>query len=777
MKSASAELKECFADVQLQRHWILPRLADQELLRQDYRIYHAVDTNIFTLYLNPRQHAVAGEGQVVGVGEVFRSDDRPRKESIAAALGEFIWNQLQPDIPLLLLPPVIREIDNSVKYYVDKFEHRDREESVELTEIQRQLQQHNHELSEEDLQTLRHAVMVDSGAAAAMRRMTLLFSRSRLRSTESNLAVDLFDDQIRFGVQKITDVREIFDFIELKDAWLERLQKIGRLKSAKVEHDAETMARLELYNNRLSRIPGGKTVLLYITGDNSLFDAGETYQVVWDSKKASFASHFLRHPRAYLNEPEVLSPRSGSSGQPGVSVTLAEWLQVLLGWLKELGEVHIPNKGKIVWSEPADAAIKGLAKKNRQTANDIQTEWKRYEAAASLDVPDSYMQGLSSAAAEGKDSFLTQLKRLRPQIQKKKDRAWEDCFYVSTSARFILQVIESTSTPAREVPPLVFESRPQLLLFLEQAKKWFATPKDFDLPIYEKHRKAVIDEEETHYGDYLAHAYLMALQMQWKTAAIFAARAREHVPPGPPVPNRSNGREAFYFEAFCRRYDAKKLDDLDKLEPLIARAESIAAEEIAFAEKEHWILNPVVERFEAERYALRMSMLLFQWREVDSKSKPDVLAQLAEMIPDFFSFHQRADRKIQELPDEKSGEGLNRHIPISKQREALRDVSVRALRNILAIGLQVPSARKQAEGAWRELLTIDNDRIRKPGSFISQFFYQCSLAHFGESWKERRDARRKIRNDFSEHVMEKNRVFPYDVERFLDIARQALKTV
>jgi hypothetical protein len=752
-----------------------PRLADHDLLRQGHKIYHAVDTNIFALYLDPERHAVETEERVAGVGEIFRKDERERKESIAAALGEFIWNQLQPGVPLLLVPPINQEIDNSVGYYVREFEQRDRNESVELAQIQKQLRKHNHQLSEEDLQTLRHAVMVDSSAAAAMRRMKFLFSELRLKSADSELPRSAFNDAIRSAVRSAMNIPEMFEFSQLKDAWQDRLRKVGRARGPTADHDFETMARLELYNNRLSREGDGKTILLYITTDTSLFNAGETYKVCQNS--TTFARRFLRHPRAYLNEPEVLRPTRVIDHRPEASVTLAEWLQVLLGRLDELGEIHSLRKGRIKWSAKAIKAIDELASKDQQAASKILDEWSKYEAAASLELPDSYMRGLSSAAAGGKDLFLAQLQELRPQIQRKKDLAWENCFYVSTSARFILQVIGGTGAPAREVPSLVFESRPKLLSFLNDAKKWFDKEEEFSLQAYQEHRAAVIGEEHNRYGDYLSHAYLMALQMQWRTAAIFAARAREHVPDGPPVPTRSNGREALYFEAFCRRYSANTLDDLDELEPLLDKAGFIAASEIAFADKEGWILNPVVERFQAERFALRISRLLFQWKNADDKGKPDFLAQMAEMIPDLYRFYKAANRRIQELPE--SGEGLNRHIPISKQREALQDVSIRTLRNILAIGLQVPSARKQAENAWRELLTIDRDRavFKRRGSFISEFFYWSSLAHFGETREVRRDARRKIKNEFSEHVMEKNKVFPYDVKRFLDIAHQVEESV
>jgi hypothetical protein len=783
--AATQALRDCFEDVYLQRYLLEPRLSDLQLIAGGWKLRYAVDTNVFALYVDPMRHASPGDSRIIGVGEVFRSDQSERKIKIAAALAYFIWNELEAKSPLLLLPPLNQEVERIVQHFVRQFEDYHEDEAPVLAAIRDKLLAKGHVLKQQDLADLRDAVMLDSTPQAAMSRIRTLFSQGRIRSADSSLLSAGLDDAFRRALRPATDLSDMDAFAVKRDDWLKRIGQFRKANSRALR-DAEAMARLEICNSRLTE--GGETRrLIYITSDASLLEAGEQYEAgTGGGSVQTFSQLFLRHPRAYLNEPQVLSPSTSGDPLEQGSVTIAEWLHVLVGRFDDLNKPPRVSTGRVILSKQVVQAIQEVEEADNNAAASIQSEWSKYETVSSLNPPQQYVDRLLSAADAGAERFLAQLDQLREEIRLRKKDAWEACFSIGTTTRFVLEVVTQSGPPTREPPPLVFEARRNLHSFLDAAQGWLAKQDIFSMESYSTYRQKVRKEDESGYGDYIAHGYLMALQMQWRTAAIFAARAIECVTDTQNVPAGSNGREAYYFEAFCRRHSASSLQDLEGLDKLLFNATRTALAESSAITDKNWPHDPVIERFEGESFALQLSRHFFRWSVSASREQSVILDDIGQMVPKLRKFERRVDERYHQLQrqqetilGQKELKAPEYFIPFEQRLENLLRVRVRTLRNILAIGLQVPTALAEARSAWLALQAIASEGVIRVGpsgllnsSFFARFLYLCGAVHFSDQPELKKRSLREIQAKFDSRSITKRRVFPYDGARMADILQK-----
>ena len=99
---------------------------------------------------------------------------------------------------------------------------------------------------------------------------------------------------------------------------------------SRVSHDADVLARLDVWNRRLLA-DGSPYRVLYLTADLSLFRAAATVDASWEGEGRSFAHAFLRHPRAYLAEEGVLGKVDDAvvRGENDEVETVGDWLSLL----------------------------------------------------------------------------------------------------------------------------------------------------------------------------------------------------------------------------------------------------------------------------------------------------------------------------------------------------------------------------------------------------------------------------------------------------------------
>ena len=820
--SDSDALISRFEDVALQRYLMRPRVADRRLTDDGWILRHAVDVNVLASYIHPHVHSKSdrGAGQhgpLIGYGEVFRKDDPDRMVQIAAAALYHVWHGLQTDAPLLIVPPLQGEFHSNIRYFLDEYSAATPVDDS-LDELARKIQGRDYRLEQADMEKLRKIVVENNTRTGVLRRLHQIFQRDRIRLAHGQLDSKHFDAMFRDALRpEDGDLARSVDLVVLKSVWLKRLVEIGRPQSAAASRDAETMARIELWNRELRR---GKRRIIYITGDSSLLAAGERY-VVEEIEGRSFTASFLRHPRAYLDEPGVLNPHPASA-MAGTS--LASWMDLLIGQFDddlvygaipppERGHVKLPGKMKDALRQLADQENDGtkpvriveadsygsntpmMQMRDLETslrgifARGIDQQWESYEATALKDTPEAAFYFLERRLEKLTDDNIVKeqtpkellreaLNEIRETLRREIDGAWEAFFATSKAGRFLIEVSMGNSRPAREGPRPCFQGRPHLLKFVEEADGWLSGKGQFSKDEYRELLTKVRDEDNSGYSDYLGHAHLLALQGHWSSAAILCLRAKERCDPEVSSADGSNGREANFLEAFYRRLSATKGSQLIGLSDLIDKAEKIFESEKRILRSQGedlqaWPHDPVPERFTSERHALRITEFLFEWDATNDKSKKiEILWNLSSLTPDIISHHEIIQGRLQSLSSNDGPLPLPAYVtPPSFRREILEQLKRRALRNILGIGLLEPSQERAARDAWLSLKEGDEEKL----SVYSAFLWLCGAAKFSDNTREREIHRRNLNQKFSnENYLNSLYVFPYDKNRISALRESAM---
>jgi hypothetical protein len=770
------KLVEQFEDVALQRYLMRPRITDRNLIAKGWKIRYAVDTNVLSFYVDPEQSASRRDderGVLIGVGEIFRSDPPSKKVEIAAALAYHIWHDLQGKPPLLLLPPLQTEFQHAIDYFLSR--QAEERASVGDDHIQRiceNVAKTGRKISEDDLRNIRFTVTQDGSYHARVRRLRQIFARDRLRHAQAPLG-EHFDTEFQDALKsEAGDLGRSLDLATLKKDWSRRLIGLGRKQTAESRRDVEVLARIELYNRLLDP---KKRRIVYITGDNSLFEAGHQYKPATASgDQTTFADCFLRHPRAFLDEPGVLSPHASIVEE---GTTLTDWMDLLLGQFDDAVGIKPPSRGQIQLPEAMQRTIKNSTQgeSERGTQFDINDRWEKYEAATSGDVPDAalyYMlKALGERAGDGGTASAVEVEKqielVREELHKRKIQAWEEFFAVSRAKRLVIEVTERGVSQVRDVAPACFEARPRLIEFLKVARSWLSPSGKFSREKYVWYLDEIRREDPSGYSDYLAHANLLAHQGHWWSAAILCVRAKERA--RDPIDDYagSNGREANYLEAFYRRLSARKKADLDGLEDLLRDANEIYDKEVAIAKKgtqRDWPHDPVAERFTSEDLALGLTRLHFDWAKAPRESaRGAALAGMASLVPRLQEHADSLRQRINEPAPEPSSPRPDRVTPLLFRTEIRHQLELRALRNIVAIGLLNRDCRDDARVAWSRLPPSKEDAAGQ--SLFSSFLWHCGCALFEKKPKVRDASLRKLVLQHAADGFSAIQVFPYDKQR------------
>lgn len=772
------EVVQQFEDVALQRYLMRPRIADRDLIAETWVIRYAVDTNILSHYVAPElngSRAASDRDGPISLGAIFRRDPEPRKVEIAAAIAYHIWHELQGEAPLLLLPPLQIEFQTSIGHFLSQRAAKSASfDENRIERICREVVETGRAITEADLRDIRFAVTQDGNHHARVRRLRQIFARDRLCHAHAPLDAKHFDPVFRDALKPETgDLGRSLDLASLKKDWSTRLATLGRKQTAESRRDAEVLGRLELYNRQLD--PRRRRIV-YITGDTSLLEAGQQYKLpTTNGDQTTFADCFLRHPRAFLDEPGVLSPHASIAEE---GTTLTDWMDVLLGQFDDVDGIAPPSRGRIRLPAAMQATILSGVQGQSERGNqfDIEDRWLKYEAASSGDAPDAalyyLLKSLSERAGDGNAASLldaeAQIDLVRDELHRRKVEAWEDFFVVSRANRLVFEVTERGAPHVRDVAPACFEGRPSLIDFLEVGRSWLSTAENFSREDYLRRLGEIRREDPSGYSDYLGHANLLAHQGHWRSAAILCVRAKERTGDTIDSAIGSNGREANYLEAFYRRLSARKKADLDGLEALIRKAHTVNDAEVDIARAGpdgDWPHDPVPERFTSEQLALTLTTLNFDWASAQTEpGRTPALAEMAALVPRLREHAVRLRRQIDAPAPEPPGPRPARCTPLAFRTKIRRELRLRAFRNILAIGLLNSTCREDARVAWSSLPHPSEDADTAQSQF-SAFLWRCGSALFEARLRDREAAWRELVAQRDSDQFSAIRVFPYDERR------------
>lgn len=789
------------------QHWYLhARQRDLEQSEEPWELRYAVGTDVLLLHAQPEEQAAHSQKQIIGAGEVFRDDPTEIKVKVAAALGAFIWFKLDAERPLLLIPPTNRQVKRNIAALGREFLANSMTEATPLEDWAKKFEARADSLNSADAAMIREMTLVDRGRT--LERVHGLLEAGRVLSLDAGKLPHSFGTAFVAALRPALGKQEHEQQDTRLKRWIKELIPYRSHDSRGIWEAAETLAGLEMFNERLVAAGHVKKRLLLITGDQSMFDAARHVMI---REGECFADAYLRHPRAFLDEPGVLRPESEGDEAAGRHARASEVLAICLGRFHDVKDpLGPPSGGRIALAKGMKKQIAEVEKLDPSAHGRTREQWLAVaKAAASFEPPQLYLDQLSEMLAKP-DEFREALNRLRPLVVEKASEAWDRFFEVSVELRFVIEVHAKGGPQARLLPSLLFEQLPGVDSFFDAMRGWLRAPKSFRMDEYRKLRRGLeapggnAPPDEARYYSFLAHGWLLASQGQWSSASILADRATAAARRNdPPLKGRANGREANYFSAFARRHIARRAEDLNGLEALLDEAARIAGDEKADTAQEIWPLDVVPERFQAERLALKLSRLLFAWDDAERAMNIDgarrSLALIGEMAGEVWSFTEQIEanaadqaQHAQEF-DESGGQGPD-HQPRRADRASIRaQLLHRAWRNLFGIGLMVPGNLATARRAWEKLreaqAEIGNGSVLAEGrdeldsSSFAQLVTACATHLFDADLDKATEATASLRA--RREALKLGRagpkgpnnllVFPYDRRRFMrwiDVALQ-----
>lgn len=768
-------LKQIIADAAGQHDLLSLAARDRDLQLDGFKISYAADGNVLDCYLVPEQVAASDSKRRIGFGEVFRDDRGDRKALVTAMLGRFIWYDLQPRQPLLLVPPIDQEV-HALYGILEKFFQLSPEDEKRLNDVVQRMHNAGATLSDDETETLRKLILLASGRPRAGFRMNALVETKRFLSIDAlpYAAPGEVDPELADLLRPWTSLDDMVAFATARADWLDMLIKAGRMRSDRMERDAEALARLEVWNKRLEE-NGIKRRIVYLTGDTSILTAASKYHIDY---RGSYRDLYVRHPRCYLDDQSFQLPRPpaerGEIYQEG-EYSLTRLLELLIDRFLDNPPLGEWVNGMFVLKPSLVEQLDGFCDAsggNAWLATKVELVKEYWDdlldgiAARSI-ISRDFEREFDGALQRGAECLKRYLQEVRPEIDDELHQCWEKSVEATTTPRFIIEVFADKDVKPRRTPLLCLEGDERWLLDLRQAQSWFDKPETFSSERLQRMCAEARDRDLKGYNFTLLVAFMLSNFQQWSSAALLcehALRISAAVSSGPIMPDGANGREAAFLLAFCRRHMAQSENDLEDLDRLLDKAREIACREQE-AEAGH---DCIQERFDAETLALRLSRLLFRWSktEVDQRSK--AIPSLTKWVSDAGKLAIVMIARRQEAVRDGSAAGRPSRMSAGDKAHLITDVYRRLLLNIIGASLLFPQDEWLREAGASAFGSLDADLEHREyeqdnGVFFSLVYALGGALYAGGNTRKRVKKARELAGG---NAFEQARVFPYDEERF-----------
>ena len=594
------------------------------------KFIYGVDASVVRCWGNPRTNA---SNSIHHIGRIFRSDDEQLATATAWGLLTFIFEHLgRARLPLLVIPP----IDTEVAAILEALHEADpdKPQKVVRKELEKLSEQLGKDLTPAELGKinlkLQDLLLQEIGEHGALRRILLLFTRLVVMKLEE---VKLrLPEILREVVLPDTGVlQQWFEYGAAKsgtgsgsnrlDGWMDRLSRAGTWRLEKLMgHDAEVLARLEVWNRKLIAQKTGWR-MLYITPDRRLFCAASQH---FPSELAgmSFAKAYLRHPRAYLSEDGVLGSVATAESESATEESVGDWLTLLTqpahatyGELFDTSSkrIEVPKTIRAFSEQMAQNPIY-TGKTGVAVADDLEKKWRRFVQGALVTNPvsDVALLGLWRDQKRPAHELAQIVNEAHERLERDRRKMLRDYLKVTTRLGRKFEAVQSAKPLVRSVAPIYFEGWRAANASIAIMSQWSDDHVDEDR--YQEALDLIDRDDRTPYAFYLGNAAFFAARGRWRSAALVAKRARRigigfHT--GAVFANEArgaHGREAAYFEATCLRHLATERSALSAARERLSEAEEILKREIEVGHYKEF----VAERLRAERVAIDLTAYQFE---------------------------------------------------------------------------------------------------------------------------------------------------------------------
>lgn len=368
-------------------------LADKKFEANGGTIFYAVDVDVCTFFLAPKNNAK--------YADIFNQKDEA-SQLLAWLLADFIFFEadgLTISRPLFLLPPHAEELEKMVDTLCRKVTSYSNKFEVEMTDVASRLQAliSNSEsasiltsakslaewLGDNAKELIRIFEDRANGPELELKRFAEIAHETVITPLHGKIIPKL---NLPFPSPDIeNDIDDANKFSKVKYQWNKRLLKHKSQKTSEylIDNDAEALACLEWANNELAAT---QVRLVLITGDEALGRAAQEHP------DEHFALRYIRHPRSFLAAKEMFALSRPDDGVIKADLIVMEWLNLFfpdaIRQVNRADGMHSEIDGavvkKILDNQLANPkhfweALRQLIKvENTSILNDYVDEWGRH---------------------------------------------------------------------------------------------------------------------------------------------------------------------------------------------------------------------------------------------------------------------------------------------------------------------------------------------------------------------------------------------------------------
>ncbi len=656
MTEDSDVLKDYVHAALLQWQYTLPLLLDKREALAGTKIIYSVDADIVKLFTNPVGVAAPVRGRSYGYLQLFFDDRREECIARGRVIANYIFRSLHHGKPLLVIPPLNKELiglyDSAAQQAHDQQFATQRQLSTLKIELDSVRETKDKEKLLEYVASkapdLVRLIEGDQDATSELRRFSILFRDRLVAEPEFLISRKLFDTQILSALQAPERWLDLeLDLNRYREAWVGSVGKPGG-RARRWRADVEAMARIQLINKLLP----SNVKLVHITGDSYLFSTGR--DIFPDGGDLSFAELYLRHPRAFLAEPDILlvdksipQTELNDSHLEASATDFSEfsrWLIVFLAkfWKRDYAEIYenIGRSGEAhsPKHDMGDDAIEEFCRDFPEVVSAFRSGWDDFSQKLTLGHAGKmiesmpYMRNLSGL-------LRLSFEEIESRITDIIDESWRSSFQYATATSYGITRISSDRAAkrgsakrglARSIPLIMFERFPKSRDFVKLIIQSSSFVNLGDQR-YSDLFAAIDNEDSSGYLYYLAYATLFAAEGRWRLARILADRSFG-------LRHRSqnsiiSGREAAYFSAVAIRNSARTPEQLAVAERWLDVAQQCWEED----KITHPTLRIDLLRFDLERDSLAAAKEFFAIFSNRPPTSPDDAVTTLKEINDRFS--------------------------------------------------------------------------------------------------------------------------------------------